>query len=63
MDEPRPNPELKPHLDVHKRTTKVNFGTAIGVGLFLLITFIVAYLILRDPSPTVEKQHTQSERP
>lgn len=63
MDEPRPDPELQPHFDVHKRTTKVNFATAIGVGLFLLITFVVVCLIVRDPSPTVEIQHTQSERP
>jgi hypothetical protein len=63
MDESRPNPELKPHVDVHKRTTKVNFGTTIGVGLFLLITFIVVYLIARNPSPTVENQHSQSQRP
>jgi hypothetical protein len=63
MDELRPNPELKPHVDVHRRTTKVNIGTAAGVGLFLIITFFVVYFIARDPSPTVEQQHTKSERP
>lgn len=63
MDEPRANPELKPHVDVSKRTTKVNFGMTIGIGLFLLITFVIVYLIARHPSETVEKQHTQSERP
>jgi hypothetical protein len=26
-----------PEVDVHRRTTKVNFGTMIGVAVFLLL--------------------------
>lgn len=30
-----------PEIDVHRRTTKVNFATMIGVAVFLVIAAIV----------------------
>ncbi|MBI2510658.1 MAG: hypothetical protein HYV96_01650 [Opitutae bacterium] len=58
-----PNPELKPGIDVHKRTTKVNVAATVAVIVFLLVTLSIVFLLARNPSPTVEKQHHQSERP
>jgi len=40
----------KPLVDVHKRTTKVNFGVAIGVVLFLLVGIGVVVWAVRKES-------------
>lgn len=55
------NPELKPGVDVHKRTTKVNIGVVLGVMAFLIVTFVAVIWYQRHPSRTVEEQHDRVE--
>ena len=37
-----------PEVDIHRRTTKVNFGTALGVSIFLIVEAIVIIWISRQ---------------
>jgi hypothetical protein len=39
-------------VDTHKRTTKVNFGVALGVLLFLILTATVVWKVSRNPPQT-----------
>lgn len=63
MDEPRPNPELEPGIDVPQRTPKASVAATVAIVVFLFVTLSIVFLLARNPSPTVEKQHHQSERP
>lgn len=63
MDEPRPqNPDVKPTVDVHRRTTKVNLAVVAGVIFFLVVTFIVVALFQRH-SPQAEPRPKSETRP
>lgn len=55
------NPDVKPQIDVHRRTTKVNIGVVVGVLAFLTVTVLVILYIARNPKETVEEQHRQIE--
>lgn len=62
MDEPRPqNPDVKPKVDVHRRTTKVNFAVMGGVIFFLLVAFIAVALYQGNPEKTRNEQHQKTE--
>ena len=63
MDTPQHNPDLKPKVDVHRRTTKVNFGVVIGVIVFVALAFFVVARIASDPKRAVEEQHENVENP
>ena len=52
----------KPLVDVHKRTTKVNFSLAIGVLLFLLVGISVVVWAVKKESRG-EPVKTQVESP
>ncbi len=39
-----------PEIDVHRRTTKVNFGMMIGVAVFLVIAALVIIWYARSHS-------------
>jgi hypothetical protein len=52
----------KPLVDVHKRTTKVNFSVAIGVVLFLLVGICVVVWAVKKESRG-EPVKTQVESP
>lgn len=55
------NPDVKPKVDVHRRTTKVNISVVVGVVTFLALTIAVILFIKRNPSETVEDQHQKME--
>lgn len=62
MDEPRPqNPDLKPRINVHRRTTKVNLAVVGGVIFFLVVTFIVVALYQRNPAEVRNEQNQKAE--
>ena len=61
MDTGQTNPDLKPKVDPHRRTTKVNIGVFLGVLVFLVVAFTVVVMIQRNPKETVEQEHRRVE--
>jgi hypothetical protein len=57
------NPDLKPSVDVHKRTTKVNIGVVIGVTVFLLVMSLAVFKYWRNPDRTANEQHQRIDGP
>lgn len=62
MDERPQNPDLKPQLNVHRRTTQVNIALVVGVLLFLLGTLIVVFVFERNAPEVRNDQYQKSQQ-